>query len=62
MRILARDGHRCLYCGRSSRETVLEVDHIVPRSKGGSNADTNLITACRDCNLGKGADEIGVPA
>ena len=53
MRILSRDGHRCRYCGRTSRETVLEVDHVVPRSLGGPSADGNLVTACRDCNAGK---------
>jgi len=51
--VLARDGFRCRYCGRSAKETILHVDHIYPKSKGGKNNSSNLITSCRDCNLGK---------
>jgi 5-methylcytosine-specific restriction endonuclease McrA len=32
----------------------LEVDHIVPLYKGGTNDDSNLVAACHDCNQGKG--------
>src|SRR4030042_1465108 len=52
--ILQRDDFTCQYCGRRSPEVPLEVDHIIPRSYGGSDKRTNLITSCRDCNLGKG--------
>ena len=51
--VLRRDGFTCTYCGRRPPDVVLHVDHIVPRSKGGGNALTNLRTACVDCNLGK---------
>ena len=54
--ILARDNFRCCVCGRSSDSGVeLEVDHIVPISKGGETTYENLQTLCRDCNRGKGA-------
>ncbi|MGQ4649056.1 HNH endonuclease [Lyngbya aestuarii] len=53
--VLHRDGHKCISCGRSSREVKLEVDHIVPFSQGGSNNLSNLQTLCFDCNRGKGA-------
>ena len=46
-KIFVRDKYECQYCG--SHED-LEVDHIVPISKGGTNADSNLITACHRCN------------
>lgn len=49
-RILDRDGGRCRYCGRSGAMTV---DHVVPRSKGGSDADRNLVAACGGCNTKK---------
>lgn len=53
--VLARDNWICCSCGRSSKEEgiTLEVDHIVPRSKGGSNDISNLQTLCKKCNVGK---------
>ena len=50
--ILKRD-RRCVLCGVGPGEARLEVDHIVPRSKGGSNELTNLQTLCDGCNRGK---------
>lgn len=52
-RILSRDGFACRYCGRKAPEVVLQVDHILARANGGSDDDTNLITSCVECNLGK---------
>jgi 5-methylcytosine-specific restriction endonuclease McrA len=52
-KVLCRDNFKCQYCGRSSPEVELEVDHIFPDSKGGTSSMENLITACRDCNRGK---------
>ncbi len=53
--IFARDSFTCQYCGKRPPDTVLEVDHIHPVSKGGSDEILNLITACYDCNRGKRA-------
>ena len=50
-RIFKRDGHQCGYCG-STRD--LTIDHIQPRSRGGRNTWTNLVTCCSKCNLKKG--------
>jgi hypothetical protein len=61
IRILARDGYRCIYCGAQPARTRLQVDHVVPRSKGGSDAPTNLVTACTDCNQGKSATALPLP-
>lgn len=58
--IFKRDGHKCAYCGRSSPDVELQVDHIVPVSKGGGNDETNLITSCWDCNIGKGDRELSM--
>jgi len=53
--ILHRDGFRCRYCGATPDiGAVLQVDHIVPKSKGGTAEKSNLITACSACNIGKG--------
>lgn len=51
--ILTRDAYTCRYCGRKPPEVTLEVDHVVPFSKGGSSDPDNLVTACRECNRGK---------
>lgn len=61
--IKERDGHRCVYCGAHEDDegVVLTVDHVKPRSKGGTNRRTNLVTACQDCNWDKGDDETIVP-
>jgi hypothetical protein len=53
--VLARDNWTCCSCGRSSKEEgiTLEVDHIIPRSKGGTDDIDNLQTLCKKCNVGK---------
>lgn len=53
-RVFNRDSFTCQYCGRRAPEVRLEVDHIHPRSCHGSDDFDNLITACRECNRGKG--------
>lgn len=56
--VFKRDSFKCQYCGESAPDVVLEVDHIVPVSKGGENDTSNLITACKDCNRGKSNIEL----
>lgn len=51
--VFKRDKFSCQYCGKSSPDVVLHIDHIKPVSLGGKNTITNLVTACQDCNLGK---------
>ena len=50
-RVFKRDNHQCVYCG-SKRS--LTIDHVVPKSKGGNNSWTNLVTCCSPCNRKKG--------
>lgn len=50
-RIFKRDNYTCGYCGEIGGR--LECDHRHPVSKGGSNDETNLITACFKCNRAK---------
>lgn len=50
---MERDGFRCCICGRTAKETKLEVDHKIPVSKGGTDSLDNLWTLCKDCNRGK---------
>ena len=51
--ILRRD-RVCQLCGVGPKDEVLEVDHIIPRSKGGTNDPDNLQVLCTRCNRGKG--------
>lgn len=50
-----RDAFTCQYCGRKPPAVVLEADHVIPRAEGGGDGLDNLITACEECNIGKGA-------
>lgn len=51
--VFKRDEFTCLYCGKKAPEVILEVDHIKPKSKGGSDKILNFATSCRECNRGK---------
>jgi hypothetical protein len=53
--VFKRDSFCCQYCGATPPGQVIEVDHINPVVNGGKNTIDNLITACFDCNRGKGA-------
>lgn len=57
--VFKRDKFACQYCGRTAPDVILEIDHIMPVSKGGSNDIMNLVTSCRDCNRGKTDRELG---
>lgn len=47
-------GNKCCYCGRRFPPSELNLDHIVPRSRGGRTDWENIVTACIPCNLRKG--------
>lgn len=50
--LLEKWKRECAYCG--AKDTPLAVEHIIPRSKGGSNRVSNLTLACVPCNQAKG--------
>ena len=56
--ILEKWNRTCAYC--NAEQVPLEVEHIVPRSKGGSHKISNLTLACRACNQKKGSESIKV--
>jgi 5-methylcytosine-specific restriction endonuclease McrA len=60
--VLARDSFTCVYCGRKpskdSPDVVLHVDHKVSIKDGGTDEMENLVTACDNCNAGKGASSL----
>jgi hypothetical protein len=55
-RVLKRDNYTCMYCGNDATQ----VDHIIPRKRGGGHDLDNLVACCAPCNSRKGALEEGV--
>jgi hypothetical protein len=51
--VFKRDKFTCQYCGKKAPDIVLQVDHIEPKAKGGTDDLVNLVTACDGCNAGK---------
>jgi 5-methylcytosine-specific restriction endonuclease McrA len=54
--VLLKWQHACAYCGVSG--VPLELDHVVPRSRGGSDRESNRVPACHTCNQRKGNQSI----
>jgi 5-methylcytosine-specific restriction endonuclease McrA len=52
--VYGRDRSTCQYCGRRFPRTELNLDHVVPRSKGGRTTWQNVVCSCLDCNRRKG--------
>lgn len=52
--VFKRDRFTCQYCGKTPPDVTLEIDHVQPVSHGGTDEKVNLVTACFDCNRGKG--------
>ena len=60
--LLEKWHRKCAYCGK--KDIPLEIEHIIPKSRGGSNRVDNLTLSCKKCNLKKGnktATEFGFP-
>ena len=53
-RLMRRQDNTCVYCGFQRRATSMDIDHITPVVRGGSNDESNLQVICRPCNLRKG--------
>lgn len=54
MNILIRDNYTCQYCGKKLKRIKLNIDHVIPRSRGGVTVWENVVTSCHACNLKKG--------
>ncbi len=54
LNVYARDESTCQYCGRRLPRSELNLDHVVPRSRGGSTSWENVVCSCVACNLRKG--------
>lgn len=52
--VLLRDGHTCQYCKQAFSKHMMNLDHVMPRSRGGQTRWTNIVASCIDCNTRKG--------
>jgi 5-methylcytosine-specific restriction endonuclease McrA len=53
--ILLRDHNTCQYCGKVFNPSELTLDHVIPKSRGGSSNWDNLVASCKRCNNRKGS-------
>lgn len=51
--LLDKYGHTCQYCSGASNDAILEWEHVIPRSKGGSDSVKNATLSCHTCNQDK---------
>lgn len=51
--LFERDRHTCLYCGSHFKTSLLTRDHVMPRAQGGRDIWSNVVTACKACNVRK---------
>ncbi len=49
--VLTRDGFKCAYCGKSKK--YLTIDHVIPKSRGGTTSFENCVASCNLCNARK---------
>ncbi|MDR1079440.1 MAG: HNH endonuclease [Deltaproteobacteria bacterium] len=54
--LLEKFGRKCSYCGKDG--VPLQIDHVVPKARGGSDRVSNLTLACSECNLKKGSMDL----
>jgi 5-methylcytosine-specific restriction endonuclease McrA len=52
--IFARDNNKCQYCGKKVPTSELSLDHVIPRTQGGTSNWKNIVCACTNCNKHKG--------
>ena len=52
--VYKRDGNRCQYCGKKFKSEDLNLDHVIPVSRGGKDSWYNVVCSCVPCNLRKG--------
>lgn len=55
-RLYKKFKQQCFFCQEEILYSQATIDHLVPRSKGGTDDETNLVLACRTCNIDKGSE------
>lgn len=53
-KVIERDQARCRYCGRLTTTTTRHLDHVIPKSRGGTHVAVNIVVSCAGCNVVKG--------
>lgn len=48
--LIKRDGLICHYCQKTLKEMDVQIDHVIPKIRNGSDAPTNLVISCSSCN------------
>ena len=57
-RIYNKTDGRCAYCGCEINLRNMQIDHVIPKSRGGSSDEKNLLPVCRSCNHRKGSSTL----
>ena len=56
--LLEREQRCCIYCGTHASKAKMEIEHVIPRSRGGTDSLNNLVLSCHECNQAKGSQDI----
>lgn len=56
--LLERENHCCIYCGIHASQAKMEIEHVIPRSSGGTDSLNNLVLSCQACNQAKGNQDV----
>jgi 5-methylcytosine-specific restriction endonuclease McrA/ribosomal protein L21E len=56
--LFEREQGCCIYCGIHASKAKIEIDHVVPKSKGGTDSLNNLVLSCNACNQAKGNQDV----
>lgn len=56
--LLERENRCCIYCGIHASKAKMEIEHVIPKSKGGTDSLNNLVLSCNACNQAKGNQDV----
>ena len=56
--LFERENYTCIYCGIHASKAKMEIEHVVPRSRGGTDSLNNLVLSCHECNQAKGSQDV----
>ena len=58
--LLERENYCCIYCGIHASQAKMQIEHVIPKSKGGTDSLNNLVLSCEACNQAKGNQDVEV--